>query len=485
MTPQQLKASLLQEAIRGKLTDQRPEDGSAEDLYRAILAEKKRLINAGKLKKEKPLPPIEEKDIPFDIPENWKWVRLGEVFTVITGKTPSKIDPENFFGAIPFYKPANITDCEYTGKVSEFVSEKGALCTTILPKDTLLFNSIGNIGKCALIPTPGICNQQINAVLPHSFILPKFALYLFRSSFVTNEALGRSSMTTISILNKSNFCHIPLPLPPLAEQERIVAKLEELLPLVERYGKAYTQLTALEQRFPASMRKSLLQEAIQGKLTDQRPEDGSAEDLYRSILAEKKRLIKAGKLKKEKPLPPIEEKDIPFDIPENWKWVRLGEIGSFERGSGIKKTETVQEGLPCVRYGQLYTTFRTRFTEAVSFIPRPLFDVCKKAKCGDILMALTGENNFDIALAVAYEGKDSLAIGGDMTRYTPCSIVPMYLVTVLNSGHGISCKSKLATGDIIVHISNDKLASIPIPLPPLAEQERIVAKLEELLPLCD
>ena len=236
---------------------------------------------------------------------------------------------------------------------------------------------------------------------------------------------------------------------------------------------------------PQQLKASLLQEAIRGKLTDQRPEDGSAEELYRAILAEKKRLIKAGKLKKEKPLPPIEEKDIPFDIPENWKWVRLGEIGSFERGSGIKKTETVQEGLPCVRYGQLYTTFRTRFTEAVSFIPRPLFDVCKKAKCGDILMALTGENNFDIALAVAYEGKDSLAIGGDMTRYTPCSIVPMYLVTVLNSGHGISCKSKLATGDIIVHISNDKLASIPIPLPPLAEQERIVAKLEELLPLCD
>ena len=492
MTPQQLKASLLQEAIRGKLTDQRPEDGSAEELYRAIIAEKKRLIKAGKLKKEKPLPPIEEKDIPFDIPENWKWVRLGELCRRFsTGPFGSSLHKSDYVkeGGVPIINPTNIKENGIDGTRIERVKQEVVvqLQRFILQIGDLVLARRGNLSKCAIVKEKEegwLCGTG-SFFLSVLGVYNPFLVILYKSSYTQTSLLGKSVGTTMNNLNQSILKLLPIPLPPLAEQERIVAKLEELLPLVERYGKAYTQLTALEQRFPASMRKSLLQEAIQGKLTDQRPEDGSAEDLYRAILAEKKRLIQAGKLKKEKPLLPIEEKDIPFDIPENWKWVRLGELGSFERGSGIKKTETVQEGLPCVRYGQLYTTFRTRFTEAVSFIPRPLFDVCKKAKCGDILMALTGENNFDIALAVAYEGKDSLAIGGDMTRYTPCSIVPMYLVTVLNSGHGISCKSKLATGDIIVHISNDKLATIPIPLPPLAEQERIVAKLEELLPLCD
>ena len=474
MTPQQLKASLLQEAIRGKLTDQRPEDGSAEELYLSILAEKKRLIKAGKIKKEKPLPPIEEKDIPFDIPENWKWVRLGEItINRDAERIPlSSIDRQKLEKIYDYYGASGVID-----KVDNFLFDKPLL---LIAEDGA--NLVNRSTPVAFIAEGQYwVNNHAHVVDVCCGFSMKYLAYFVNAISLAPYISG----TAQPKMNQAKMNSIPVSLPPPAEQERIVAKLEELLPLVERYGKAYTQLTALEQRFPASMRKSLLQEAIQGKLTDQRPEDGSAEDLYRSILAEKKRLIKAGKLKKEKPLPPIEEKDIPFDIPENWKWVRLGEIGSFERGSGIKKTETVQEGLPCVRYGQLYTTFRTRFTEAVSFIPRPLFDVCKKAKCGDILMALTGENNFDIALAVAYEGKDSLAIGGDMTRYTPCSIVPMYLVTVLNSGHGISCKSKLATGGIIVHISNDKLATIPIPLPPLAEQERIVAKLEELLPLCD
>ncbi|MCI7697958.1 MAG: restriction endonuclease subunit S [Akkermansia sp.] len=474
MTPQQLKASLLQEAIQGKLTDQRPEDGSAEELYRAIIAEKKRLIKAGKIKKEKPLPPIEEKDIPFDIPENWKWVRLGEItINRDAERIPlSSIDRQKLEKIYDYYGASGVID-----KVDNFLFDKPLL---LIAEDGA--NLVNRSTPVAFIAEGQYwVNNHAHVVDVCCGFSMKYLAYFVNAISLAPYISG----TAQPKMNQAKMNSIPVSLPPPAEQERIVAKLEELLPLVERYGKAYTQLTALERRFPASMRKSLLQEAIQGKLTDQRPEDGSAEDLYRAILAEKKRLIKVGKLKKEKPLPPIEEKDIPFDIPENWKWVRLGEIGSFERGSGIKKTETVQEGLPCVRYGQLYTTFRTRFTEAVSFIPRPLFDVCKKAKCGDILMALTGENNFDIALAVAYEGKDSLAIGGDMTRYTPCSIVPMYLVTVLNSGHGISCKSKLATGDIIVHISNDKLASIPIPLPPLAEQERIVAKLEELLPLCD
>lgn len=205
-------------------------------------------------------------------------------------------------------------------------------------------------------------------------------------------------------------------------------------------------------------------------------------ELLEQIKAEKARLIAEGKLKKDKPIEPITEDEKPFDIPENWCWCRLGEIGTFVRGSGIKRTETVEKGLPCVRYGEFYTTYKTKFSTIKSFIPKNIFDNCHHIIKNDICMALTGENKFDIALASVYEGDTPVAMGGDMTKFTSYFCYPLYLVYAINSPYGIKCKRNLATGDIICHISNDKLASIRIPLPPLAEQKRIVAKIEELLP---
>ena len=236
--------------------------------------------------------------------------------------------------------------------------------------------------------------------------------------------------------------------------------------------------------FPSTMRDAILQAAMQGKLTEQLESDGTAEELYLETQEEKKRLIKEGKIKKEKALEPISEDEIPFDIPENWKWVRLGELGIFTRGKGIKRNEITERGLPCVRYGQLYTTYKNYFYKAVSCTSKEVYDHAIKVKHSDILMALTGENNFDIALAVAYLGKEEVAMGGDMTKFSH-ELDPLYIVSVINSVFSIQIKSKLATGNIIVHISNDKLATILFPLPPLAEQHRIVARLNELLPLCD
>ena len=213
-------------------------------------------------------------------------------------------------------------------------------------------------------------------------------------------------------------------------------------------------------------------------------------ELLEQIKAEKARLIAEGKIKKAttkagasgRALEPITEDEKPFDIPESWCWCRLGEIGTFVRGSGIKRTETVEKGLPCVRYGEFYTTYKTKFSTIKSFIPKNIFDNCHHIIKNDICMALTGENKFDIALASVYEGDTPVAMGGDMTKFTSYFCYPLYLVYAINSPYGIKCKRNLATGDIICHISNDKLASIRIPLPPLAEQKRIVAKIEELLP---
>ena len=172
--------------------------------------------------------------------------------------------------------------------------------------------------------------------------------------------------------------------------------------------------------------------------------------------------------------------EVPFDIPDLWEWVRIRSLGEIVRGSGIKRNETVQQGLPCVRYGELYTTYQTSFTSAVSFIAPDLYEKCKHFSYGDVLMTLTGENKPDIAKAVAYLGANPVAAGGDLAFWTRHGMNPLFLSYIMASPYIISRKVALATGDIIVHISGDKLGTILLPVPPLAEQEKIVARIQNL-----
>ena len=170
---------------------------------------------------------------------------------------------------------------------------------------------------------------------------------------------------------------------------------------------------------------------------------------------------------------------MPFDIPDSWEWVRIRSLGEIVRGSGIKRNETVQQGLPCVRYGELYTTYQTSLTSAVSFIAPDLYEKCKHFSYGDVLMTLTGENKPDIAKAVAYLGTEPIAASGDLAFWTQHGMNPLFLSYIMASPYIIARKVALATGDIIVHISGDKLGTILLPVPPLAEQERIVACIQE------
>ena len=171
---------------------------------------------------------------------------------------------------------------------------------------------------------------------------------------------------------------------------------------------------------------------------------------------------------------------MPFDIPDSWKWVRIRSLGEIVRGSGIKRNETVPQGCPCVRYGELYTTYQTSFTAATSFISAELDEKCKHFSYGDVLMTLTGENKPDIAKAVAYLGANPVAAGGDLAFWTRHGMNPLFLSYIMASPYIISRKVALATGDIIVHISGDKLGTILLPVPPLAEQEKIVARIQNL-----
>ena len=229
--PDDMKKSLLQYAIEGKLVPQRKEEGTAKDLLAAIRAEKAQLIKEKKIKKTKPLPAITDDENPYAIPDSWEWRRLGDISTIVTGGTPSKSQPLYYGGNVPFYKPADIQDNKYVNTPKEFLSIMGKEKAKFVPKGSVAVNCIGNIGKSAILPRDGATNQQINSIC--YYIYPDYLYWFCQSMMFILQLKKVSSMTTIPIVNKSKVEQCIIPLPPLAEQHRIVAKLEELLPLCQ------------------------------------------------------------------------------------------------------------------------------------------------------------------------------------------------------------------------------------------------------------
>ena len=225
-----LKSKLIDAGIQGKLTEQLPEDGTAEELYQQIQQEKQTLEKAGKIKKSKPLPPVSDEEKPFDIPENWKWVRIASLGTTTTGGTPSRDHPEYYGGNYPFFKPSDLDRGHHITKASEYLTEFGKEASRQLPKGSLLVCCIGSIGKCAIIDIDGTANQQINALAP-IMCDSDYLLYAIDNDAFKHQLNQGSRATTVSIINKNKFDNCIIPLPPLAEQKRIVDKLEELLPL--------------------------------------------------------------------------------------------------------------------------------------------------------------------------------------------------------------------------------------------------------------
>ena len=303
MTPQELKSSILQLAVQGRLVEQRPEEGTAEELYRQIQEEKQRLIKEGKIKKEKPLPEITEDEVPFDIPESWKWVRLGNISTYSQKK--EKIV------ASDITKDMWLLDLEDIEKETGRIIQKSTIVNRKVNGDKVRFNK-GQIlysklrpylKKVLVAPENGISTPEIVPFSMYGKINPEYIVVVLTCPHVDFAINSVTYGVKMPRVGTETMCNLLVPLPPLAEQKRIVAKIEELLPYIDRYEKAWSKLEDFNKRFPGDMQKSVLQMAIQGKLVEQRPEEGTGEELYRQIQAEKQSLIKEGKIKKEKLLP--------------------------------------------------------------------------------------------------------------------------------------------------------------------------------------
>lgn len=485
-----LRQAVLQAALQGKLTEQFETDSDVDDLLKKIKKRKEILIVAKEIKKSKTDLSVDEDDFLFQIPSNWRWVKLGSIATVKGGKrvpvgeTLVEIDTGHKYIRVADMKNGTVDESDIKYITDEVYS---VIKNYFITKNDIYITVAGTIGRVGSIPDAlDMANLTENAdKIIFEYLNKEWFIDVLNSKTLQWQIVQATKKVGQPKLALNKIETLLIPLPPIEEQQRIVDKINEIMPKIDEYEKIEKELEALKKEFPNNMKDALLQAAMQGKLTEQLESDSSVDELLVVIQREKEELIAQKKIKKEKPLSDIEEEEIPFDIPENWRWVRLGNVGTLTRGSGIKRNEVAETGFPCVRYGELYTTYKTKFDVAVSHTSKELFDKSQKVNRNDILMALTGENNFDIALALAYVGDETVAMGGDLTRWSNHHMNPLYLVYAMNSSYAIHKKSEMAKGDIIVHISNDKLSTILLPIPPIEEQNRIVEKLDTLLPLCE
>ena len=520
MTAQQLKNSILQMAVQGKLVPQDPNDEPASVLLERIRTEKERLIKEKKIKREKnpsvifkgadntPYEKIGDEvrsladEVPFDIPDSWEWVRIRSLGEIVRGSGIKRNETvQQGLPCVRYGELYTTYQTSFTSAVSFIAPDLYEKCKHFSYGDVLMTLTGENkpdIAKAvAYLGTEPIAASGDLAFWTQHGMNPLFLSYIMASPYIIARKVALATGDIIVHISGDKLGTILLPVPPLAEQERIVACIQEAELVIENYAIKATALQKLQDSFPEALKKSILQEAVQGKLVPQDPSDEPAEALLERIRAEKQRLIKEGKIKKDKHESVIFRRDnshyekrgseevcideeIPFEIPENWAWCRASSLGTMVRGRGIKRTETVVQGCPCIRYGEIYTTYETSFDAAVSFVPESLDKDCLHFSSGDVVFTLTGENKVDIAKTVAFLGDGQIAAGGDLAFWTHHGMNPLYLVYYMASPYCIELKRRTATGDIIVHISTSKVGDFLVPVPPIKEQNRIVSAIEQL-----
>ncbi|MBM6924290.1 restriction endonuclease subunit S [Hydrogenoanaerobacterium saccharovorans] len=487
MTPQELKNSILQLAIQGKLVEQRPEEGTAEELFARIQQEKQRLIAEKKIKKEKPLPEITEDEKPFDIPESWKWVRVREIIC---------LNPKNDLSdelEVSFI-PMALIDDGYRNNHSFEIKKWRDI------KKGFTHFADGDIGIAKITPCfqnrksvifrdlkngYGAGTTELSIVRVINDLLSRdFLLWFFKSAYFIETGVKSFTGTAgQQRIHKDYLSMCALPLPPLAEQKRIVAKIEELLPYLDRYEQTWSKLEQFNTRFPEDMKKSLLQYAIQGKLVEQRPEEGTAEELFAQIQEEKRRLIAEKKIKKEKNLPEITEDEKPFEIPESWKWVRLQQIGELSRGRSQKRPRNdpslfVNGTVPFIQTGDVARANGHILCWSAMYNQEGV-EQSRLWPSGTVCLTIAA-NIGDVAI-LDFDGCFPDSVVG-FNAYKPIVSNEFFM-------YGLMCYKtilgKLSRSTAQKNINIEILSQIAFPLPPLSEQKRIVEKLEQLLPLCE
>ena len=505
MTAQQLKNSILQMAVQGKLVPQDPNDEPASVLLERIRAEKERLIKEKKIKREKnpsvifkgadntPYEKIGDEvrsladEVPFDIPDSWEWVRLIDVCEYIQrGKSPK-------YSPIKKY-PVVAQKCnQWSGfsiEKAQFI-EPNSLSSygpeRLLQDNDLMWNStgLGTLGRMAIYKTAAnpyelaVADSHVTVIRPlKQFVLPEYLYYYFANpsvqSVIEDQADGTTKQKELATATIKAYL---TPIPPLDEQRRILAKLSEVLPVVKNYGVVYDETTAMQEAFPESLKKSILQEAVQGKLVPQDPSDEPAEALLERIRAEKQRLIKEGKIKKNKhesvifrrdnshyeKLDGVErciDEELPFEIPETWAWVRIGTILSVSSGDSLTVAQMNSAGSIPVYGGNGIAGTHDKW------------NVCHRTLVIGRVGYYCGATHITEPFAWVTDNAFITHFDEELLQMKWLKFLIDYLEP-----------RKRASSTAQPVISGKLLYPMLVPIPPLNEQHRIVQRIEELLPL--
>ena len=474
MTPEQLKASILQYAIQGKLVEQRPEEGTGEELYQQIQAEKQRLIKEKKIKKEKTLAEITEGEIPFDIPDSWKWVKLGDC----TGyaQTKEKVSPKDITGDMWSLDLEDIQKDTGAILVKTNASERKISVDKVkFHKGQVLYSKLRPYLKKILVaPDEGICTPEL---VPFDTYLidENYIAYVLRSPFIDYVINSVTYGVKMPRVGTDTMTNLLIPLPPLAEQKRIVAKIEELLPYVDCYAAAYEKLEQFNAKFPEDMKKSILQYAIQGKLVEQRPEEGTGEDIFKQL----KPYHKGIKPCKDE----LNFSSMDFDIPESWTMVELNQIFDFVDYRGKTPTK-ITSGVFLITASNIkqgYMDYTRK--EYISFEEYKGRQSRGLTQNGDLLFTTEAPMG-NAALC----DLDECSCGQRIItfkEYTKEATLPALFMYFILSPQFQQQLLDNCTGTTAKGIKAEKLKHFLLPLPPYEEQKRIVAKLEEILPLCE
>lgn len=529
MNGKQLKNSILQWAIQGKLVPQDPNDEPASVLLERIRAEKDKLVKEKKIKKDKNESIIYRGDdnshyekflatgevkciddeIPFEIPESWCWVRLGEIAEIARGSSPRPIKEylTNDINGVNWIK---IGDTEiggkYINKTQERIKQSGLSKSRFVHKGDFLLTNSMSFGRPYITNIEGCIHDGWLVISPMNDVYDRnFLYYLLSSQFASSQFCGKVSGAVVKNLNSEKVAGSVFLLPPLSEQRRIVHKIEELFPLVEKYSTAQDKLDRLNSNIHALLRKSILQEAIQGKFVPQIAEEGTAQELLEQIRQEKLQLAKEGKLKKKditdsiifkgadnkyyeqvgKSVKEITE-EIAFDLPNRWYWCRLKDICSIFTGATFKKEEatTTRKGIRILRGGNI-SPFELKIKDDDIFLTEDKVKADILLKENDILTpAVTSLENIGKMARVDSDMSDT-TVGGFVFIIRLHLInrwFSKYILYLLSSPFMIDFMKSITnkSGQAFYNIGKERLSMALLPVPPLTEQYRIVAQIEKL-----
>ena len=506
MTAQQLKNSILLMAVQGKLVPQDPNDEPASILLERIHAEKERLIKEKKIKREKnpsvifkgadntPYEKIGDEvrsladEVPFDIPDSWEWVRLGNISSY--AETKQKV---NATSADPSIWGLDLEDIEKGGRLLEHktVGERKAVGDkTVFVKGDILYSKLRPyLLKILVAPDDGICTPEIVPFRVYGGINPNYIVNYLKSPYVDNLINSITYGVKMPRVGTETMTSLLVPIPPLEEQLRIVEKIDEVASAVSAYDVAYQKTEALNSTFPEALKKSILQEAVQGKLVPQDPTDESAEALLERIRAEKQRLIKEGKIKKDKHESIIFRRDnshyekrsseevciddeIPFEIPESWAWARLSSFGVFSSGKtpSMSNPQFWNGNVPWVTSKDMK---RPVITDSEMHISELAAATMQLYPVGTLLL-VARSGILKRLLPLCKLGIDS-TINQDIKAFSLYDIeLSEWLFYGIKAFEPFILKELVKSVTTVESLKFDEFAAMLIPVPPLSEQRRII-----------